>query len=62
MQMILADADVNELYPCGDARGYYHVATDQFYIYEQNHFGTLDQFYSKAFSLYLLYLAGALIN
>ena len=28
MQMILADADVNELYPCGDARGYYHVAID----------------------------------
>ena len=62
MQMILADADVNELYPCGDARGYYHVAIDQFCIYEQNHFGTFDQFYSKAFSLYLLHLDGALIN
>ena len=63
MQMILAHADVNELYPCGDASGYYRVAIDQFCIYEQNHFSILDQFYSKAFRCtYYILLVLSLTN
>lgn len=63
--MILVHTDVNELYPCGDASGYYDVDIDPFPIYLLIHFSIFDYFYMppfKGFSLNLLHLTGSVIN